>query len=118
MARFIVARLFSAILLFFAVTLFVFIVFFVMPQPQIRQLGRGSGASEYDVHNALQLHGTAAGPTQWAYHLLLPWFVFAFLYAAIYARMIRASVMETIDEEYVHTARAKAPPRRRCFATT
>ena len=47
------------------------------------------------------------GPTQWAYHLLLPWFVFAFLYAAIYARMIRASVLETMDEEYVRTARAK-----------
>jgi ABC-type dipeptide/oligopeptide/nickel transport system permease component len=64
MARFIVARLFSAILLFFAVTLFVFIVFFVMPQPQIRQLGRGGGASEYDIHNALQLHGTL--PDQYA----------------------------------------------------
>jgi peptide/nickel transport system permease protein len=47
------------------------------------------------------------GPTQWAYHLLLPWFVFAFLYTAIYARMIRASVMETMDEENVRTARAK-----------
>ena len=33
--------------------------------------------------------------------------MFAFLYAAIYARMIRASVLETMDEEYVRTARAK-----------
>jgi peptide/nickel transport system permease protein len=224
MARFIVARVFSSILLFFAVTLFVFIVFFVMPQPQIRQLGRGGNASDYDIHNALRLHGTlpdqyvhftwglvrhgelgrsyqnrrevkdlifnaapvtlsllvggvifwflmavpigilsalrprslldrsgmvfvligvsahpawlglvlgyllgyklhafpftgycevfspttpCGGPTQWAYHLLLPWFVFAFLYAAMYARMIRASVLETMDEEYVRTARAK-----------
>ena len=47
------------------------------------------------------------GPTQWTYHLLLPWFVFALLYAAMYARMIRASVIETMDEEYVRTARAK-----------
>jgi peptide/nickel transport system permease protein len=47
------------------------------------------------------------GPTQWAYHLILPWFTFAFLYAAMYARMIRASVIETMDEEYVRTARAK-----------
>ena len=46
MARFIVARIFSSILLFFAVTLFVFIVFFVMPQPQIRQLGRGGNARD------------------------------------------------------------------------
>jgi peptide/nickel transport system permease protein len=47
------------------------------------------------------------GPTQWAYHLLLPWFTFSLLFAAIYARMIRASVLETLDEEYVRTARAK-----------
>ena len=33
--------------------------------------------------------------------------MFALLYAAIYARMIRASVLETMDEEYVRTARAK-----------
>ena len=31
------------------------------------------------------------GPTYWAYHLVLPWLTFALLFAAIYARMIRAS---------------------------
>ena len=224
MARFVVARLFSLVVLFFAITLFVFIVFFVMPQPSIRQLGRGGNAGEFDIHNALRLHGTlpeqywqftsnlvrhgelgrsyqsrrevrdlifnaapvtlslllgglvfwllmavpigilsalrprslldrsgmvfvlvgvsahpvwlglilgwvfgyrlhifpfsgycevfspttpCGGPTQWAYHLILPWFTFAFLYAAMYARMIRASVLETLDEEWVRTARAK-----------
>jgi peptide/nickel transport system permease protein len=224
MARFVVARLFSLAILFFAITLFVFIVFFVMPQPSIRQLGRGGNAGEFDIHNALRLHGTlpeqywqftsnlvrhgelgrsyqsrrevrdlifnaapvtlslllgglvfwllmavpigilsalrprslldrsgmvfvlvgvsahpvwlglilgwvfgyrlhifpfsgycevfspttpCGGPTQWAYHLILPWFTFAFLYAAMYARMIRASVLETLDEEWVRTARAK-----------
>jgi peptide/nickel transport system permease protein len=50
---------------------------------------------------------TCGGPTQWAYHLLLPWFTFACLYAALYARMIRASMIETMDEDYVRTARAK-----------
>jgi peptide/nickel transport system permease protein len=47
------------------------------------------------------------GPRQWAYHMFLPWMTFAFLFAAIYARMIRASVLETLDEDYVRTARAK-----------
>jgi peptide/nickel transport system permease protein len=47
------------------------------------------------------------GPTQWAYHLVLPWFALALLFAALYARMIRAAVLETIDEDYVRTARAK-----------
>jgi len=47
------------------------------------------------------------GPTQWAYHLILPWFTFACVFAALYARMIRASMLETMEEDYVRTARAK-----------
>jgi peptide/nickel transport system permease protein len=47
------------------------------------------------------------GPVQWAYHLLLPWFTFAILFAALYVRMIRATVLETLDEDYVRTAQAK-----------
>jgi peptide/nickel transport system permease protein len=224
MGRFVIARLLTSILLFFAVTLFVFIVFFVMPQPRVTGPGKGGAADEIDIRDSIHLHGTmiqqyqqfvygfvrhgylgrsyanrqevrsiifraapvtlsvvlggvifwlllaipigvmsamrprslldrvgmvfvligvsahpawlglvlgyvlgyrlqifpftgyceffspatiCGGPTQWVYHLLLPWFVFALLYAAMYARMIRASTLETLDEEYVRTARAK-----------
>jgi peptide/nickel transport system permease protein len=47
------------------------------------------------------------GPRQWAYHLILPWITFGMLFAALYVRMIRASVRETLDNDYVMTARAK-----------
>jgi peptide/nickel transport system permease protein len=47
------------------------------------------------------------GPRQWAYHLLLPWITFGMLFAALYVRMIRASVLETLHHDYVTTARAK-----------
>jgi peptide/nickel transport system permease protein len=47
------------------------------------------------------------GPTQWTYHMLLPWFTFACLYAALYARMIRASMLESMKSDYVLTAQAK-----------
>jgi peptide/nickel transport system permease protein len=47
------------------------------------------------------------GAGKWAYHLILPWITFAFLFAALYARMIRASVLETMNEDYVRTAVAK-----------
>jgi peptide/nickel transport system permease protein len=50
------------------------------------------------------------GPAQWAYHLVLPWFTFAVIFAAMYARMIRASVLESLREDYVRTARAKGAP--------
>ena len=50
------------------------------------------------------------GPVQWAYHLCLPWLTFAILNAALYARMIRANVLEANTEDYVRTARAKGAP--------
>ena len=54
--------------------------------------------------------GNCGGPVQWAYHLVLPWATFAILFAALYVRMIRANVMETLNEDYVRTARAKGAP--------
>jgi peptide/nickel transport system permease protein len=53
------------------------------------------------------------GPAQWAYHMVLPWATFALLFAATYTRMIRANVMETMNEDYVRTARAKGAPETR-----
>jgi peptide/nickel transport system permease protein len=54
--------------------------------------------------------GSCGGPVQWAYHLFLPWCTFAILFAALYVRMIRANVMEALNEDYVRTARAKGAP--------
>jgi len=53
------------------------------------------------------------GPTQWAYHMILPWMTFATLYAALYVRMIRANVMEAMHEDYVRTARSKGAAESR-----
>jgi peptide/nickel transport system permease protein len=50
---------------------------------------------------------------QWAYHLILPWVTFMVLFAALYVRLVRASVMETMTEDYVRTARAKGASERR-----
>lgn len=47
------------------------------------------------------------GPAEWAQHLVLPAFAFALGFAALYARMIRASVAETMHEDWIRTARAK-----------
>jgi peptide/nickel transport system permease protein len=57
--------------------------------------------------------GSCGGPVQWAYHLILPWMTFMVLFAAVYVRMIRANVMETLNEDYVRTARAKGAPEAR-----
>jgi peptide/nickel transport system permease protein len=51
-------------------------------------------------------------PARWAYDLLLPWTTLAFLYAAGYARLTRAGMLETMGEDYIRTARAKGLPER------
>ncbi|MGW2860591.1 ABC transporter permease [Streptomyces sp. NPDC001205] len=51
-------------------------------------------------------------PLHWASNLLLPWIALAFLYAAMYARQSRSSMIETMAEPYIRTARAKGLPRR------
>jgi peptide/nickel transport system permease protein len=56
---------------------------------------------------------SCGGPVQWFYHLILPWITFAILFAALYVRMIRANVIETLNEDYVRTARAKGAPESR-----
>jgi peptide/nickel transport system permease protein len=49
----------------------------------------------------------AQNPVSWAEHLVLPWVTLAFLYAALYARLTRAGMLETMGEDFVRTARAK-----------
>src|SRR3954467_14702138 len=53
---------------------------------------------------------SCGGPVDWAYHMILPWMTFMILFAALYVRMVRANVLETLGEDYVRTARAKGAP--------
>ncbi|GAB7041017.1 MULTISPECIES: ABC transporter permease [Catenuloplanes] len=46
-------------------------------------------------------------PAEWALNLILPWITLAFLFAATYARLTRANMLETLSEDYIRTARAK-----------
>jgi peptide/nickel transport system permease protein len=54
-----------------------------------------------------------ADPLLWARNLVLPWVTLAFLYAALYARLTRAGMLETMGEDYIRTARAKGLPERK-----
>ena len=54
-----------------------------------------------------------ADPTQWAYHLMLPWFCLSVLFIGFYGRVLRSNMLDTMNEDYVRTARAKGlPPNR------
>ncbi len=55
----------------------------------------------------------AESPKDWFLHLIMPWSVLALLYAAFYARVTRGSLLETMGEDYIRTARAKGLSERR-----
>ena len=57
--------------------------------------------------------GLTTDPVQWFKSLILPWIALAFLFAALYARLTRANVMETMGEDFIRTARAKGLPQRK-----
>ncbi len=52
-------------------------------------------------------------PSQWFLHMIMPWTVLALAFAAFYARMSRANLIEKMGEDYIRTARAKGLSERR-----
>ncbi len=60
----------------------------------------------------VQYVNLTSNPLFWARNLVLPWITLAFLYAALYARLTRSTMLETMSEDYIRTARAKGLPER------
>jgi peptide/nickel transport system permease protein len=56
--------------------------------------------------------GITDDPLQWLKSMILPWIALALAFAALYARLTRANMMEVMSEDYIRTARAKGLPRR------
>jgi len=52
-------------------------------------------------------------PVAWFKSLILPWITLAILYIGIYARVLRSSIVDAQEEDYVRTARAKGLTERR-----
>jgi len=55
----------------------------------------------------------ASGFIAKAHTLILPWLVLAAAFAAIYARLLRSNLLDTLGEDYIRTARAKGLSERR-----
>ena len=54
----------------------------------------------------------AESPLDWAYHLILPWFTLAVLFIGFYSRVLRSNMLDSMNEDYVRTARAKGLSER------
>ena len=51
-------------------------------------------------------------PWQWFNHLLMPWTALSILFIGVYSRVLRSNVLDTLNEDYVRTARAKGVSER------
>ena len=51
-------------------------------------------------------------PGKWLQSLILPWFVLSTTFAAVYARLLRGSLLDVLGEDYIRTARAKGLQER------
>jgi peptide/nickel transport system permease protein len=58
-----------------------------------------------------------AGPSQgigpWVGHMVLPWITLAAVQAAVYTRLSRGQLLDTLGEDFIRTARAKGLSERR-----
>jgi peptide/nickel transport system permease protein len=52
-------------------------------------------------------------PWQWFLHLVLPWFSLSIAFVGFYSRVLRSNMLDTLQEDYVRTAKAKGLSRRR-----
>jgi peptide/nickel transport system permease protein len=56
-----------------------------------------------------------SNPAQWAFHLVLPWISIAALSIGFYSRVLRSNILDTANEDFVRTARAKGLSQGRIF---
>jgi peptide/nickel transport system permease protein len=54
-----------------------------------------------------------SNPWQWFYHLMMPWFALSVLFIGVYSRVLRGTILDTVNEDYVRAARAKGISERR-----
>jgi peptide/nickel transport system permease protein len=51
-------------------------------------------------------------PVDWAYHLIMPWTALSLLFIGFYSRVLRSNVLDTMNDDFVRTARAKGLTER------
>jgi peptide/nickel transport system permease protein len=54
----------------------------------------------------------SSSPWQWFLHMLLPWFALSVLFIGIYSRVLRSTILDVVNEDYVRTAKAKGLSER------
>jgi peptide/nickel transport system permease protein len=53
-----------------------------------------------------------AHPWEWFKHMLMPWIALSVLFIGVYSRVLRSTILDTVNDDYVRTARAKGLTER------
>jgi peptide/nickel transport system permease protein len=48
----------------------------------------------------------------WLYHMILPWFTLSVLFIGVYSRVLRSTILDMVNDDFVRTARAKGLSER------
>ena len=51
-------------------------------------------------------------PWEWFKHMIMPWFALSVLFIGVYSRVLRSTILDTINDDYVRTAQAKGLSER------
>ncbi len=51
-------------------------------------------------------------PSQWLWHMVLPWTALSIVFIGVYSRILRANILDTVNQDFVLTARAKGLSER------
>ena len=54
----------------------------------------------------------AEDPWQWFNHLIMPWVALSILFIGVYSRVLRSNILDTMNDDFVRTARAKGLDER------
>jgi len=85
----------------------------VLPQHGYCAFRAPKGTEAESIGPTREALSVCGGPVDWAAHLILPWLTFGLFFTALYLRMTRARMLETLSEPYIQTARAKGASENR-----
>ena len=51
-------------------------------------------------------------PIQWLYHMILPWCALSAVFIGVYSRVLRSTILDMVNDDFVRTARAKGLSER------
>jgi peptide/nickel transport system permease protein len=53
-----------------------------------------------------------SNPWEWLKHMIMPWFALSVLFIGVYSRVLRSTILDTVNDDYVRMARAKGLSER------